>query len=85
MAGEPWSVPFEVQAKGPAAHLTRRELEALAHYATAGSRKEAAHRMGIRPGTLRAHLLRAFAKLDAESASEAWTRVGWLRVPQSLL
>jgi DNA-binding CsgD family transcriptional regulator len=61
--------------------LSPRELEALTAYARTGHQQQAAHLLGISIETLKNYLTRAYAKLDADGALNAFRAMGWLRVP----
>lgn len=70
--------------------MTPAQTAALAAYAQTGSRKIAAHRLGISEGALRTRLERAYRHLglapdatDRGQAFEALRRLGWLRVPRA--
>ena len=62
--------------------LTAREIECLARYPFAGGTwKQVADQMGISPMTVRNLMGNAYWKLGARNITEAYVRMGWLRVP----
>lgn len=65
--------------------LSERELEVLQLVATGVTNKQIAHRLGISTNTVKVHLRNIFAKLGAESRTEATMiaiQQGWVAVPQ---
>ncbi|HHH41798.1 MAG TPA: helix-turn-helix domain-containing protein [Chloroflexi bacterium] len=66
--------------------LSERELEILQLVATGVTNKEVAHRLGISVNTVKVHLRNIFAKLGAESRTEATmiaVQKGWVVIPQA--
>lgn len=64
--------------------LSERELEILQKVATGATNREVAYDLGISPNTVKVHLRNIFAKLGAESRTEATMtaiREGWVTVP----
>lgn len=64
--------------------LSERELQILRLVSTGASNREVAYRLGISTNTVKVHLRNIFAKLGAESRTEATmiaVREGWVTVP----
>ena len=62
--------------------LTMREVEALRARALAESNKDAAARLFVTEQTLKNLLTHAYRKVGAQSAVEAFRKLGWLMVPE---
>ncbi len=60
------------------ARLTRRQREILRLAAEGFGNREIAHRLKIRPATVKAHLLGAYVRLGVSNRTEAWRALGWL-------
>lgn len=67
------------------ADLSAREVECLAAYAETGLIKEAAYQLGLSEQTVKNYLRDAYRKLGVDRSIEAFTRLGWLRVPEEVL
>jgi DNA-binding NarL/FixJ family response regulator len=65
-----------------AEHVTPRDLEVLRAYGEEELYTRAAHRLGIKPNTVRNHLSRLYRLLDVEGATGAYKVLGWLQIPQ---
>ncbi len=63
------SLPYVTD--GNAAHLTERQITVLRHIALGQTDKEIARILTISPATVKAHLMAAFAALNASSRAEA--------------
>lgn len=61
--------------------MTPRQAEVLRAYAEHGSRKAAAHALGISIYTVRHHLDRLYAELEVNSALGALSALGWICPP----
>jgi DNA-binding NarL/FixJ family response regulator len=61
--------------------LSPREFEALRLYAWLGLWKDVASAMGLSLQTVKNHSRTAYLKLDADNATEAFLRLGWLQAP----
>ena len=70
------------------AQLSERELEILRRVATGASNKEIASQLVISANTVKVHLRNIFAKIGAQSRTEATmyaVRQGWVEVPEAAL
>lgn len=62
---------------------TPRQLECLRAFVRCGSRKEAAHELGIAETTLRNNLAELYYRLGVEGHMAALRELGWLQVPEA--
>jgi DNA-binding NarL/FixJ family response regulator len=61
--------------------LSQREEEVLANYARVSSMKAVADALGLTEDTVRNTASRAYVKLGAHNATDAFRLLGWLQVP----
>jgi DNA-binding CsgD family transcriptional regulator len=61
--------------------LTVREAQLLACYGRTGHHQGVADELGISLSTVKNHLSAIYRKLGASGAIEAFTALGWLRLP----
>ena len=60
---------------------TPAQLLAFRAYVQAGSRKEAAHVLGVSVASVKRHLSEMYARLDVSGAMEAAAALGWVTLP----
>jgi DNA-binding CsgD family transcriptional regulator len=75
-AAPPAGNPAAIAALG----ITPREVEVLALLAAGQSNKEIARVLGVSPNTVKTHLARLFAKLDAKTRTAAIARARALHI-----
>lgn len=74
------AVPITM-AEVPGVPLAPQEMTTLRTYATHGNQKIVAAEMEVSIQTVKNNLSSAYRRLDVTGAVEAFTRMGWLRIP----